>query len=320
VLIGLSAIVPVGIFGLFAVYQGGFFLPNPLLFKAGGASASAFNVLLKPIGDEELAFFRNTPALLLFAALALAAAATGILRVRTLWFAGAMLPLTLVMMIALHAHFVFSSTFWAYRYDAYLAGFGIFALAAAHAVLLGKLQRLGVAQWLTVGVLAGLALFAVSPRESLAAATEVEGVRDTNLEHVETARFIRDYYPHEVVAVNDLGAVTFFTDAHILDLVGLGNLEPLQIMRTAGDYTAQDVAAWLAPYQPRIAIIQPTWSWIAPRVPRSWIKVAEIAIPPHGERVGFFAIDPTAAALLRANVHYHFGELRAASGYRVRSY
>jgi hypothetical protein len=34
-----------------------------------------------------------------------------------------------------------------------------------------------------------------------------------------------------VVIVNDLGAVTYYTQARILDLVGLGDTEPLEIMR-----------------------------------------------------------------------------------------
>ena len=38
-------------------------------------------------------------------------------------------------MILLHGHFVFSPLYWAYRYDAYLVGFGIFAAAMALAPL-----------------------------------------------------------------------------------------------------------------------------------------------------------------------------------------
>ena len=38
-------------------------------------------------------------------------------------------------MILLHGHFVFSPLYWAYRYDAYLVGFGLFVAAVVLAEL-----------------------------------------------------------------------------------------------------------------------------------------------------------------------------------------
>ena len=74
-------------------------------------------------------------------------------------------------------------------------------------------------------------------------------MRGTYLEQYETAQFIRRYYPGAAVIVNDLGAVTYYTQARILDLVGLGDLEPLVIMRNTA-YTSREVTAWTAPYRP----------------------------------------------------------------------
>ena len=39
--------------------------------------------------------------------------------------------------------------------------------------------------------------------------------------------------------VNDLGAVTYYTQARILDLAALGDIEPLEIMRRTGTYTSK---------------------------------------------------------------------------------
>jgi len=44
------------------------------------------------------------------------------------------------------------------------------------------------------------------------------------------AEFIRRYYPRDAVIVNDLGAVTYYTERGS-GLVGLGDIEPLVIMR-----------------------------------------------------------------------------------------
>jgi hypothetical protein len=143
-------------------------------------------------------------------------------------------------------------------------------------------------------------------------------VRNTRLEHYEIAQFVNAYYPHGTVVVNDLGAVTYFTDARVLDIVGLGDIEPLLIARRTGAYTREDVYEWTSRSHPRIAIVQLNWSWVAPRVPPQWIEVAEVAVPPVGQKVGFFAVAAEAADLLRADVAYHFQTLRGAAGYRVR--
>jgi hypothetical protein len=120
-----------------------------------------------------------------------------------------------------------------------------------------------------------------------------------------------------VIVVNDLGAVTYYTEAPILDMFGLGNIEPIRIMRRTGEYTRADVQEWTGERNPQLAILQLSWGWVVPRIPAPWIKVAEVVVPTFGQRIGFFAIDPSAAALLRADVEHHYGVIRASAGYRI---
>jgi hypothetical protein len=322
IVVGTAAFVPVVAFGAISVLNGSLFLPNSLLFKAGGASASALETLLKPFGPEDVAFYRNNPTLLALVALGLGAALLHGLRSRSLWRAEVLLPLWLALMIVLHGHFVFSSTFWAYRYDAYLLGFAVVAAALAlHAPGAGRM-RAASPRWSVLPAVALIGAVAAvgQPRAAVTAEAEIGGALNTYLEHYEASQFVRAYYPGDTAVVNDLGAVTYYTETQILDLVGLGNIEPVLIMRRTGAYTAEDVAAWTDAYGPRLAIIQLDWSWVAPRIPREWRKVAEVAVPPHGHRVGFFAIDPSAAALLAAHVEYHYTVVRAAAGYRVQRF
>lgn len=119
------------------------------------------------------------------------------------------------------------------------------------------------------------------------------------------------------MVINDLGAVSYFTDARILDMFGLGDLEPLTIQRETGDYTRTDVQAWTGRYHPDIAIVQLDWSWVVPRIPEGWIKTAEIEVPPAGQRIGFFAVNPAAAETLRRHVEHFYGPLCSAAGYRL---
>ncbi len=319
VLIGATACAPAVAFGAISVMNGAFFFPNSLMLKAASGSASGLAVLLKPIGSEDLAFLQHNLPLLAVAVVSLVGAAVHAIKRRGMSRPHVLLPLWLPPAILLHGHLVFSSTYWAYRYDAYLLGLAVFAASVALSDF-GSGTGTRAQLWNTTCavVLVTLVGNVANYKEAIFPRAEIAGSRNTLLEHVAAAEFVRAYYSHDVVAVNDLGAVTYYTEARILDIAGLGDVEPLIVQRRTGSYERDDVRTWTGAYQPRIAIIQLDWAWVAPRIPREWIKTAEVAIPPGGQRLGLYAIDPGAAAALRANVAYHYGELHGAAGYRVR--
>jgi len=312
--VGVASLLPVAAFGAISVAKGSYFLPNPLMVKAVG-EASMAKALFKPFGTEDLAFLQNNRAMPILLVLGvLGTVAHGLMR-RGAWRPPLLVPLLLAAMIFLHGHFVFSPLYWAYRYDAYLVGFGIFAAAMA-------LAPLPTPTALPRGALPALLVASLVPvvsdvREGFVPDAEIEGMRGTYLEEYQTAQLIRSYYPGATVIVNDLGAVAYYTQARILDLVGLGDLEPLVIMRNTA-YTSREVTAWTAPYRPKIAIVSLGWSVAVPLIPPEWVRVAVVEMPPHGHAVGFFAVDHTESWMLRASVAQHFGPLSRTHGHRVK--
>jgi hypothetical protein len=314
--VGVAALVPAAAFGVVSVANGAFFLPNSLILKAAGERASALSALFKPWRSEELEFLRNDRALPVLLALGTLGVLWAWHRRRDAWRPHVLFPLFLVGMIVAHGHYVFSPMYWVYRYDAYLVGFGVFVAAVMVADLPtgGGLLRRSVPALLMVPLVAVVA----SVREGLTAAAEIAGMRNTYLEQYQTALFIRTYHPDEAVIVNDLGAVTYYTQSRILDLAALGDVEPLQIMRRTGGYTSRDVVAWTAKYRPTMAVISMGWSWVAPLIPREWIKVGEVEVPPKRERVGFYAVDPREAWVLRSSMATHFAPLRQVPGYLLK--
>jgi len=313
--IGVAALVPVVAFGVISTANGSYFLPNPLMVKAVGDNASTLAALLKPFGSEDLAFLRNNRAMPILLGLGVLGALGQWRTRRGPWRPPVLFPLLLVGMILLHGHFVFSPLYWVYRYDAYLVAFGVFVAAVA-------LVDLPTPRGLPRGALPALLVAALVPivadvREGLYPDAEIEGARGTYLEQYQTAQFIRRYYPSATLIVNDLGAVTYYTEARILDLVGLGDLEPLVIMRRTA-YTSREVTAWTAPYRPSIAIVSLGWSIVGPLIPPEWVRVAVVEVPPHGHRVGYFAVDREERWTLRASVAQHFGPLARTLGYGVR--
>jgi len=312
---GVAALLPVAAFGAISAANGSYFLPNPLMVKAVGETASTFSALLKPFGSEDLAFFQNNRAMPILAVLGILGALAHWRARRSVWRPPVLLPLLLAGMILLHGHFVFSPLYWAYRYDAYLVGFGIFVAAVV-------LVEMPAPRALPRGALPALLVASLVPvvadvREGLVPDAEIEGMRGTYLEQYQTAQFIRRYYPGATVIVNDLGAVTYYTQARILDLVGLGDLEPLAIMRHAA-YTSREVTAWTAPYRPSIAIVSLGWGVVGPLIPPEWVRVAVVEVPPHRHRVGFYAVDRKECWTLRASVAQHFEPLGPTLGHHLK--
>lgn len=313
VVLGLVSLVPLGAFGAFSLAHGSPFLPNSLLLKAGGDQSSAWQVLFKRPAAADLELFRRTPALIVLMTASAIGAVAAVWRRRRFWTPEVLACVMLAGMLALHAHFAFTSLFWVYRHDAYLVGFGIIAAVLTVAGL-GWPAGAGLA----AAGLAGLLYLNAAPGEWWSSAQTLAQVRTNYLEHYRAAEFIARHYPSGPVVVNDIGAVSYLTDARLLDMFGLGSVEPIVIRRAnGGAYTADDVDRWTRPHHPAAAILQLGWGFVFPRVPASWIKVAEVEIVPSGQTLGFFAMSPDAALALRQPVEAFYRPLGDDS-YRLR--
>ena len=320
VAIGAVAALPAVTLGLVSLANGSLFLPNPLVIKAGGEGASMMATLFKPIGGADWAALQQNPRLLGvvivggIAALVEAARPRGIRRVSVL------LPVLLVLSVALHVHFAFSSAFWVYRYDAYLEAFAVFAggavLAQAAAAWPGPRWISGV---LSAAAVTG-AVFALGDvRNAVTSENEIDATSTTYREHYHMAQFVRTYFPGQVVVVNDIGVMAYRSEADALDMFGLCNIEPVLERRGYGGYTKDDVQDWTDPRRPRIAILQLGWGWVRPRIPDSWRPVAVVHVLPEGHTLGFFAIAPDVPGVeLRADIEEFYRPLVEPLGYRIQ--
>ncbi|MCB9855646.1 MAG: hypothetical protein H6818_08135 [Phycisphaerales bacterium] len=89
----------------------------------------------------------------------------------------------------------------------------------------------------------------------LMGAVAVFSVKNINDVQVETANWLREHSAdHELIAVNDIGAVGFLSDRRILDTVGLIEPEITEHYLNGGD-----LAAYLARRTPRYVVIFPSW-------------------------------------------------------------
>jgi hypothetical protein len=116
--------------------------------------------------------------------------------------------------------------------------------------------------------------FAARARTATRAA--VYGGRDRLVQQVLPAQFVAAHYPRSTVVLNDIGAVAFYSDARILDLVGLGSMEPLRLARQPGGLSRQSVEAWARDAGAELAILLVPWPEIQAITPDSWVEVARV--------------------------------------------
>lgn len=127
----------------------------------------------------------------------------------------------------------------------------------------------------------------------------VEPIRasdDRFLEHFQMARLVSGAYDHDTVVVNDIGTMAFYSHAHLLDLIGLGSIEPIRAIHEGHPYTAADVGYWASSQHASIAILQTQWRRISNVIPPTWTKVETWTIPRNvvfkDFDISFFAVTP----------------------------
>jgi hypothetical protein len=115
--------------------------------------------------------------------------------------------------------------------------------------------------------------------------------------------FVREYYQHSTVALNDIGAVNFLADIHCLDLWGLANAE-VAAAKQKHTYQVLDIERLSKQTGTRIAMIYD--SWFIGGVPPEWTRVGRWTIQDNvivgGETVSFYAVDPAETARLRESL------------------
>jgi hypothetical protein len=281
--------------------HGWYLLPTSLLLKAALPTWTGFQGILFSLGGRALALLGQRTQItgLLVLALALRlveAVSAGRPGNRTAeWFA----PTTWIFAGTAFLHYQFAGIGWFYRYEAYLAAMGIATIAvwvaergAASAAepatgLRGRITR----GWPGVALL----IMAAYPLgvQGLHSYAEIEiATRNIREQHLQTARFIRRYYPDSAVALNDIGMTSFLTDAKVLDLAGLGDIDVARA-RLKQDLSRDTVQRLATKHGVRIAILYQ--HWFAQALPLDWAEVGRLTIRDCvvGEpTVTLFAVSP----------------------------
>ena len=128
-------------------------------------------------------------------------------------------------------------------------------------------------------------------------------VQNIYQQQYQMARFMQQYYPTSAIAANDIGAITFFSEMRLTDLMGIGDYEVF-VLRQKKQLHATAVAGISARRGVRLAMIYD--SWVSHFVPPEWICVATWTIPDNficgDAEVGIYAADDASAATLQQQI------------------
>jgi hypothetical protein len=241
-LLGGVTLLPIVLFGIYSLGKGSYFFPNSVLLKSEGAQSSVGGIVsflgtkllpkLVTSGNNDYAAAATQHLLLILPLSGWVFRA----QLRRVPMYGQML---LVLFVCTVLQLAFASTGWFYRYEAYL----MFCSAALLAVLILRFGREVVEgeglrrNWLAPACLLVILFLPLALRCGSAFAMAPRACQNIYEQQYQTGQFVHRWYRGDAIAVNDIGAVSFFSDADNIDMEGLGNFEVAK-RRKAGTRSA----------------------------------------------------------------------------------
>ncbi|MCA6066764.1 hypothetical protein JI747_006210 [Chryseobacterium sp. RG1] len=123
----------------------------------------------------------------------------------------------------------------------------------------------------------------------------------------QSAKFLNAYYNESKVVANDIGAITYYTDIHLLDIVGLGSVEMIPFgenKRPPDDDFESFLNKYTKDNEFTIAIIYD--EWFQGHVPKTWKKAGVLKINDRTtvgvDEVAIYSIDLNNLQQLKVNI------------------
>jgi len=329
--LGGLGILPVVIYGLISLSNGGYFLPNSVLLKGKMPSLSSLENIVDFFGYSGYYQLLLSPHILFFI---IAGSIVFILlctKLERIWRDHSIMIIVFIAITLLHMQFSKILVVEFMRYEAYLIALGIFVISISlQEYFSGKLslriKKDFIPKYMAIGLLIILVIFPLAKILTKRGLTSLIKTprATTNIyqQQYQMGLFLREFYQDAGVAAHDLGAINFLADIKCLDLWGLGSVEVTKKKRE-GEYDRDKIYELAKSEGSRIAIVYDDWFrpggrlWGGIRIeaipapslsgiPSQWIKVGEWKIQNNvicnRNTVSFYAVDPNEANNLMENL------------------
>lgn len=307
-LIAACGLAPILVYGAWSTTHGWYFLPNSVLLKGNVPDASVFGFAKVLVGWNAANALQMNPHLLVLVATALVV----VLGLRWTSATKSRLAMTGIFVGATLLHLQFAKTGWFFRYEAYLLMLGIVVVDSTLSPWIRELRaQRGVdrdlawpaAAVLLIAIVASpIAVRAIRAIQSTPAYTKI-----TYDQQVQMGLFLRRYYTGRTIAVNDIGAVNYFADIRVVDLVGLASIDVARLRRAG--HRGPWIESLVAEKQVDVAIVYDSWLIENGGVPGSWHKAGEWSGALPNSTVAFYAVRPDQVAALKGNLRAFMPDL-----------
>lgn len=289
----ISSFLPVVAYGVFSAMNGSYLLPNSLMLKGHFANLDGIKAIINALGYRGFGILIGTSHLYVTCIILLLGS--------LLWRRESRLPIVALCIVSsIVLHLQFASTGWFFRYEAYLVAVSLPVIGGLYfgfreTLLPRFLDRTEARYWIA---LLGCTVLLVWPLHRRAKESLERVVRASNhiyRQQYHMGEFLRKMYaPGVRVACNDLGAVSYYADADILDLWGLGTIEVTRAKRM-GKYDSNTIEHLLK--QRRTEVVMVYSNWFDGNWPKSLIPVAEWTATSNyfGKTVTFYALSEEGA-------------------------
>jgi hypothetical protein len=305
-ILGAISILPIAVFGLYALSKGSFFLPNSVVLKS--ALPHSLHGLLH-FAKEDIwsrLFFSLPPALHDYNILA----AQRLLLLLPLSYL-VFLPnvrqradyryILIILMGAALSHIAFAFPANFPRYEDYLIGCSTLIIGTMVALYGQSLSWLPACGSRVVAAALGVVLlFPFLIRSEKTFKNSKWYCVNIFEQQYQMAQFVHRYYDSTGIAFNDIGAISFYSVGPKLDLFGLASLDVARLRR-ANRFTAASADSLARAQQIKLAIVYDTWQ--DPALLKRWNKVAswqnQHNVVLGSDSVSFYALDAADTTALR---------------------
>jgi hypothetical protein len=320
--LALAAIIPLLLYQYISVSKGWFWLPNSIIIRTDPSQIHMFNsqqaFVFIPFTGGLSGFFSNfvrnatyANHLVVLILCAMVLLVFGWRQMKSLWTMGNIFLLLFILFALVHMQFAKNGHF--FRYEAYLVALGFFVLAYALSELHREISWRPFTWRKTIlGVVVLILMYFGSLPLLFRCKISIELIPRATCniyeQQYQMGLFLKHFYPEASVAANDIGAISFLGDIHLLDLVGLASIDVLTLKKE-GRYTTEQISQLSRTRDVDVAIVYDPWFRLEnlQGVPPEWIKVAEWVIQDNvvcgGSVVSFYAVKAAEKERLISNLH-----------------
>ncbi|MFT4155804.1 hypothetical protein [Parafilimonas sp.] len=305
-LLGFISILPLIVFGVVSVGKESYFLPNSVLLKASPVeiAGAGFSGYVSDILIDKLTLAKTGITALATQRLLIILPLAYLLFRNQLKRKASYSLVILFIVICTLLQLCFAKTGWFYRYEAYLIMCSVVIVSILAVKYTDQLRWRENKALLPVFLLISFFLFfPLVLRSSSAYSKAAQACKNIYEQQCQMANFINKFYNADTIAVNDIGAVSFFNESTIIDLWGLADMDVAKAKKDNYD-TPAFLNGIVARHKVEFAIVYD--SWFDPVLLHQWKKVATWQIENNvicgDATVSFYAVKPGSDKILVRNL------------------